>query len=284
MRGSAGKAGVGTRVLYQRHTRRNGGPYAYIDDGFLSGYRQIGCDVVEWFDGDGEPSLGDMLELHAPTHLMINLQSTGRRESRWLTDGSVAALPDARERSGLRVAVRSDPSNLRSYAGRFGIDFALFPEKGVEAYYTQADRPMPIEAEVLRSGVVDLIRTPHARECIGELFAGYLATGVPVVEECFAADTARYGPVDVDPTIDAVFIGNAWRFKLANMEPYIRALRDRLGSRMRVYGKGWPAGLADGEVGIGSDGEDSFCRVVGSARVHISLRLVRRSSAIRTRC
>lgn len=262
---------AGPRVLYQRHCRPNGGPYSYIDDGFIAGYRGIGCEVREWFDGAGEPTLAEVLDSFGPTHLMVNLQSTGRRESRWLGDGSVERLGAARERAGVRVAARSDPSDLRAYASRFGIDFAAYPEQGVESYYTQPDRPTAAEAAVLRSGVVDVLRTPHAREAIPELFAGYLALGVPVVEECFAADAGRYAPVAVEPTADVMFIGNAWRFKLANMEPYVRALRARFGSRMRVYGKGWPEGLSDGVLEAEDGGEDPFCRVACSARVQISL-------------
>lgn len=252
-------------MLYQRHTR-GGGAYAYIDDGLIAGWRGVGAEVREWFDGPGEPTLDVVLDAFGPTVFLGNLQSVRREPARWTGPRTRDALRAYRERSGLLTALRSDPTNMRAWSAGAGIDFERYPDRGVRSYYLQPDRPAGDEAEVVESGLVDLVRTPHATASIPVLYRNLLDAGLPVVEEAFGADVGRYRPVAERKSIDVLYVGGCWAFKWANMEGYVRALREAFGDGFRLYGRGWPEGLSSGVLD-----ERHYCRTVCSARVNLAL-------------
>jgi|GEM_PF-2662740 len=255
-------APAGARVLYQRSGAR--GAFECIDEGFLAGYRELGCQVAPWTDSPGEPTMRDMLGSFGPTHIVACMHNPDRTLSRWTYDGSVAKLLNA----AAHVSARMNPPDVASFFGSSGIDFSRFPEFGVSSFYTRPGALTADERRVLGSGVVDLVRTPLAMDAIGACFRSVLETGVSVLEEPHAADTGRHPPVVTDDpsAYAASFVGRCWPFKWAHMEPYINALRDRFGDRLAVFGSGWPEGVSRGAID-----DAGFARVVAKSSVCLSL-------------
>lgn len=254
------------RVLYQRLSSANNA-FAYIDDGAEAGWRAAGATVRSWLDEPGQPTLDEVLESFRPTHFLGVLQTTKRATWRWMTEQRSLDALEAAHDDGLFVALRTDPSNIRGLFDAHGFDFGRYREAGVSTYYTQPDRPTREELRVFERGIVDLLRSPLSHRCFDRCFRSYLDLGLPVLEEPFAADVQRYQPVHAGPIeYDAAFVGGCWPFKWANMERYVRALQRGLGSRFAVYGKGWPEGVAKGELT-----EEAFGPTVGAATVNISL-------------
>ena len=254
------------RVLHQRFSSANNA-FAYIDEGVEAGWRSLGATVQPWLDEPGQPSLAEILESFQPTHVLGALQTPKRGAWRWMTDPrSLDALARAHD-AGAFVALRTDPSNIRSLFAAKQFDVARYREMGVSSYYTQPDRPTREELRVFELGVVDLLRSPLSRLCYDRCFASYLKLGLPILEEPFAADDTRYQPLSAgDIEYDALFIGSCWPFKWANMEAYIDALRAAFGQRFAVFGAGWPEGVSKGQLS-----EVAFAPTVASARVNISL-------------
>ena len=251
------------RIIYE--TTGVKGAFGFIDQGFVSGYRSLEVEALEWHAATG-PDLAQVLREFRPTHFIGNFQGPDRLPAAWLRGGTWKKLLRYKRKHGLRVALRSLPSNLRDLTATWPIDFSQFPERGVQAFYQQPDRPLPEEAAAINSGFVDLIRSPLAHHVYEVCFRSFIDLGVPILEEPHAADTTRYQPVETEKTVAVQFIGGCWPFKLHNMAPYIDALREAFGDAFRLYGQGWPDSYGAQPL----DNAD-FDRAVGEAVVNISL-------------
>ena len=246
----------------------------YVDDGVIAAWRRAGARVVEWVD-DGSAPFSEALERADPTLFLAMLQRSDRAPSSWTDPGCVAALRSRRE-DGLLVAVQSLPTDMPDFAPglgeEIGVSFDSFPQAGVRSYYTLGRRPLPEERAAIDAGVIDVIRTPHAREAIPVLFRGFLDLGLPVHQELFAADPDRYPldrPLAARGSRDVVvsFVGGCWPFKWHAMGGYIGAMRDAFGADFAVYGRGWPEGVSRGVL----PDDASYVELIDRSEVVLSL-------------
>lgn len=234
----------------------------------MRAWRTTGAEVLAWFEPE-DACIAEVLDSFRPTLFLGTLQQPNRKPARWTQPDQLAALLKHRASRELFVACRSGPSDMPEMALSLGIDATSYPDAGVASFYGQSRRPVGTEADAIRSGAIDLIRSPLASECYRVAFRSFLGLGLPVLEELHAADVHRYrAPISrAEQDIDVSFIGGCWPFKWANMEPYIRALRDAFGPGFRVWGKGWPEGVSEGPL----DGDDAYTRMVQRSRVCIAL-------------
>ncbi len=258
------------RVLYQVLTDK--GAFGYIDRGFVNGYRLAGADVLVWDSRRNEPDLRRILAEFRPTHFIGYLQEGGSRRlpSAWLLAQFFPLLRSYKDRQGLFVAVRSNPSNIRQLFQNCPIDFSRFPEAGVSGFYLQAERPVEVERAVFDTGFVDLIRSPLAHHVYPTVFKNYLDLGLPLLEEPHAADIRAYPPgfraEGIDNPSEILYVGGCWPFKWQNMAPYINALRLEFGERFVLYGRGWPDDLSRGVLA-----EELYNQVVADHAIQVAL-------------
>ncbi len=260
-------------ILYERFVHREGGAFWYIDSGHINGYRALGCEVAEWFGGraSDEP-IASVLDRVRPDVFVGCLQRTNRGPAPWLDDAGTDAIRRHRDARGMRVAVRSGPSNMRRLFEDASMDFERFQDAGVASFYLQPDRPTPEERRAIEGGLIDLVRSPFHAGCLDRAFASFLDAGLSVLEEPHAADATRYRPMDAgEPERDVLFIGNCWPFKWANMAPYIERLQDRFGERFAIFGEGWPGHVRTLGPLLPRGDADAFNREVARSRVSIAL-------------
>lgn len=263
------------RVLYERFVPAVGTAFWYIDDGHINGHRALGSDVIDWCPArEQDPPLRDVLDRDRPDLFLGCLQRPNRSPALWLNPADLDAIERHRAERGMNVAVRSGPSNMRDLFTRERLDFARFPEAGVESFYTQPDRPDGPEGDAIGRGLIDLVRSPFHRDCFGVAFRSFLDLGLSVLEEPHAADGTRYAPLEgIAHAHDALFVGNCWPFKWANMESYITALRAQMGDRFALFGERWPVGAPTlGRLDDDGAGEaNPFNRAVAASAVSIAL-------------
>ncbi len=262
-------------ILYERFSPKPGSAFWYIDSGHINGYRSLGCDVTEWFGGrDTDEPIASVLDRVRPDVFVGCLQRTNRGPAPWLDDAGLAALRRHRDRRGMKVAVRSGPSNMRRLFEDSAFEFERFPDAGVSSFYLQPDRPSPEEQRAIDAGAIDLVRSAFHAGCLDRAFASFLDAGLSVLEEPHAADATRYRRVDAgEPARDVLFVGNCWAFKWANMGPFVERLQDHFGDRFALYGERWPEQVrTHGRLDDEGDGSNNPFNVeVCRSRVSVAL-------------
>ncbi|MHC4976193.1 MAG: glycosyltransferase family protein [Planctomycetota bacterium] len=251
-------------VLYQRFAPVSRA-FNLIDDGMVSGLVSLGCTVIDWLDTEDEPCLAEMLDEHGVTHFVGCLQTPRRAACRWMLDGSLERLV-AHKQGGLRVGLRSDPSNIREVFRGTSLDASCHREGNVSSYYGAPDRPTDEERRVIDANVIDVLRSPLASGVYDIAYRGYLEARLSVLEEPFGADPRRDAPVECEAHAGVVYVGGCWSFKWQSMRAYVDGLREAFGDEFRIYGEGWPEGYSSGYLDDASYRE----RVCG-ASVVISL-------------
>jgi Glycosyl transferases group 1 len=235
------------RVLYQRFARVSRA-FNLIDDGMESGFALSGCEIRSWYDDHDEPELSELIDSFRPTHFVGCFQTPGRTSCRWMSSESVETLRQYRDTTGLRVALRCDPSNIQELFRGTPMDASRYLDGGVSSYYTAPTRPTDDEQFVIDASVINLLRTSLAPGVFDTAYRGYLEAGLSVLEEPFAADPQRDYLAQSPPLHDVVYVGGCWGFKWKNMQPYVKALKDAFGDRFAIYGDGWPEGLSHGSI------------------------------------
>ncbi|MEQ8769486.1 MAG: glycosyltransferase [Phycisphaerales bacterium] len=261
------------RILYERFTHREGSAFWYIDSGHINGYQALGCDAAEWFGGrDSDEPIASVLDRVQPDVFVGCLQRTSRGPAPWLDDAGIDAIRQHRGERGMKVAVRSGPSNMRKLFEGSAFEFEKFQDSGVASFYLQPDRPTPEEQRAIDAGLIDLVRSPFHASCLDRAFASFLDAGLSILEEPHAADATRYRKVDAgEPVRDVLFVGNCWTFKWANMGPYIERLQDHFGDRFAIFGEGWPDHVRTLGPLVPRGESDALNREVARSRVSIAL-------------
>ncbi|MFG0256279.1 MAG: glycosyltransferase [Phycisphaerales bacterium JB043] len=182
-----------------------------------------------------------------------------------MLDGSLDALL-AHRAGGLRVGLRSDPSNICDVFRGTSLDASTHHEGNVSSYYTAPQRPSDDERRVIDAGAIDLLRSPLAAGVFEVAYRGFLEAGLSVLEEPFGADPVRDSPIQCARDGGLVYVGRCWSFKWQNMGGYVDALRASFGSGFQLYGEGWPEGYSSGYLP-----DDRLREVLCRASVVVSL-------------
>lgn len=258
------------RILYQQLTER--GAFGYIDRGYIHGYQLAGADVVSWNSKNNSPNLAKILQKFKPTHFIGYFQESGayqRRLSNWTEPELLKLLLTYKQKHGLKVAIRANPSHLQELFLNTSIEtlnWSNYKQMGVENFYNSSDKFAEIKEKILDTELVDLIRSPLYHGVYNTCFRDYIDFGLPILEEPHAADLATYNnDQEVPKTIDILYIGGCWTFKWENMKPYITQLKSKFDHKLKIYGKGWEEGYS-----LGMLEEKQYNQTIKSAKINLS--------------
>lgn len=252
----------------------NNSAVGLIDQGFINAIKQLGHECLIW-DADAEPKrISNILESFAPTHFIGYLQNAYRNNTVWTNKDILSILCEYKKKHRLYVAVDSVPSNIKDLFQEFLPDIGLHTQEGVSSYYLQDERPNPCEQKVFDSGLIDIISSRFSAECFPIAYKNFLEMGITVVEMPPAADTTLFckdKDLDFgDQNIDLLYIGGCWSFKWENMRDYILLLKERFGRRFKIFGRGWPDGISEGELGNGVSDNRLLIEYTKKAKINLA--------------
>ncbi len=237
---------VRARVLYQLSAAA--GAFSYIDRGYIHGYAAAGADVVSWNGKTNEPDIVSIISEFKPNHFVAFMQQAGNYPASWAQGEILDILLRHKQRNGLFVSARVLPRNLRDLFSPEQLDFADFPEGTVPQFYLQKDRPIEAEMSLLKSGFVDLIRSPICHRVYEVCFRDILNMGLRILEEPHAADLTTYQKESGGCETHVLYVGGCWHFKWFNMRPYVTAMKSAFGKDFRIFGSDWPPGFSEGRL------------------------------------
>jgi hypothetical protein len=166
----------------------------------------------------------------------------------WLSSEAFPLLNNYRKAKGLKVALHTHPDVAR-LAEHLHLYFEKNDPSSADGFYTQSLPPTAHEKILVDERFIDLILHCYSKTMTPLCFSYWTEQGIPVLEEPFAADDAVYHPSRLPrlSSHDITYIGGWWPFKGQQLDSYLAPMKQHYGSRLAVYGMGWPR-LSEGHV------------------------------------
>lgn len=228
------------KILYHPYQFRSG-PFKYIEQGYLNGFRQTGCTVAVW-DGADSRQLRGILDDFRPQLFIGYLRRSGDYQNfAWLSNECFDMLRAYRRSTGMKVALHAHP-DVRRLSAHLNLHFTENDSSHADRFYQQPPPPSPQEEVLAGEGFIDLILHPYSRVLTKLCFAYWLQQGLPVMEEPLAADTATYSKPYL-PRLKRYaisYIGGWWPFKGQQLDRFLLPLKQHFNKELAVFGNGWP--------------------------------------------
>ncbi len=226
-------------VLYQPYLL--GGPFRYIESGYIKGFEKNSCRIKVWDEYTPE-ILRSILEEFKPGLFVGYLRTTSDYKNYpWIKNDCFAVLNEYRKKTGMKVALHTHP-DVHKLTRFLELEFSADNDlSNAQSFYGQESPPNNDEKKLVEENFIDLILHYFSKEVTTTCFDYWINAGIPVLEEPLAADDSVYTKkMSLVKNIDISYIGGWWPFKGQQLDKFFMPMKKEFGGKFKIYGRDWP--------------------------------------------